>query len=55
MCGLAVPARGAAGETIAAINVSLPTGQFTCESAVAQFLGELRLTASRLRASAAPR
>jgi IclR family pca regulon transcriptional regulator len=51
ICGLAVPVRDRGGATIAALNVSLPAGQFTQEQAVAQFLGELRVTASRLRAS----
>jgi IclR family transcriptional regulator, pca regulon regulatory protein len=52
ICGLAVPVRNQAGDTIAAINVSLPTGQFDCDGAVAQFLAELRMAASRLRAAA---
>ncbi|MCY1545448.1 beta-ketoadipate pathway transcriptional regulator, PcaR/PcaU/PobR family [compost metagenome] len=50
ICGLAIPVRNKEGETIAAINVSLPTGQFTSETAAEQFLPELRLAASRLRA-----
>ena len=36
---------------IAALNVSLPSGEFTQEQAVERFLGELRVAASRLRAS----
>lgn len=52
ICGLAVPVRNRDGETIAAINVSLTTGEFTCADAVAQFLPTLRLAASRLRAAA---
>lgn len=51
ICGLAVPVRNAEGDTIAAINVSLPTGIFTRERALAEFLSGLRLAASRLRAS----
>jgi hypothetical protein len=34
------------------LNVSLQAGEFTKEEAVRQFLGELRVAASRLRASA---
>lgn len=49
--GLAVPVRDRAGAVIAGLNVSLPAGDFTREQALEQFLGELRLTASRLRAS----
>jgi IclR family pca regulon transcriptional regulator len=52
ICGLAVPVRDRAGETIAALNVSLASGEFTQEKAVEQFLGELRTTAARLRAAA---
>ncbi|MCC7225333.1 MAG: helix-turn-helix domain-containing protein [Burkholderiaceae bacterium] len=51
ICGLAVPVRDRAGATIAALNVSLPSGEFTQERAVERFLGELRVAASRLRAS----
>jgi len=51
ICGLAVPVRDQQGATIAALNVSLPSGQFTCEMAVTSFLPELRLAASRLRAA----
>ncbi|MCC6246260.1 MAG: helix-turn-helix domain-containing protein [Rubrivivax sp.] len=51
ICGLAVPVRDRSGATIAALNVSLPSGAFTQEQAVERFLGELRLAASRLRAS----
>lgn len=53
ICGLAVPVRDQDGETIAAINVSLPSGEFDCPMAVAQFLPGLRLAASRLRAAVA--
>lgn len=51
ICGLAVPVRDQEGETIAAVNVSLPAGHFTCDSASALFLPDLRLAASRLRAT----
>lgn len=51
ICGLAVPVRDRDGETLAAINVSLRSGEFTCERAVGEFLSDLRLTASRLRAA----
>jgi IclR family pca regulon transcriptional regulator len=52
ICGLAVPLRDRAGNTIAALNVSLASGEFTRQQALRQFLPELRITASRLRASA---
>jgi IclR family pca regulon transcriptional regulator len=51
ICGLAVPVRDKDGQTIAAVNVSLPTGQFDEETAVQQYLGELRHAASQLRAA----
>ncbi len=51
ICGLAVPVRDRHGSTIAALNVSLPSGEFTRTTAIEQFLGELRNTAARLRAS----
>ena len=51
ICGLAVPVRDRDGMTVAAMNVSLATGDFTAKEAVAQFLGELRVAASRLRAT----
>jgi Transcriptional regulator len=51
ICGLAVPVRDRSGATIAALNVSLPSGDFTQHQAVERFLGELRVAASRLRAS----
>ncbi len=50
ICGLAVPVRNQEGQIIAALNVSLLSGEFTEEQAVAQFLPTLKLTASRLRA-----
>ena len=51
ICGLAVPVRDRSGATIAALNVSLPSGEFTQQQAVERFLGEVRVAASRLRAS----
>jgi IclR family pca regulon transcriptional regulator len=51
ICGLAVPVRDRSGATIAALNVSLPSGEFTKQQAVERFSGELRVAASRLRAS----
>ena len=51
ICGLAVPVRDLDGATMAALNVSLPAGAFTQQQAVDRFLGDLRVTASRLRAS----
>ncbi|MDB5797278.1 MAG: bacterial transcriptional regulator family protein 39 [Paucimonas sp.] len=52
ICGLAVPVRDQAGNILAAINVSLVTGSYDEAAAVAAFLPELRLAASRLRAGA---
>jgi IclR family pca regulon transcriptional regulator len=52
IAGLAVPVRDQDGETIAALNVSLPSGEFTCDDALARFLPDLRQAASRLRAAA---
>jgi len=51
ICGLAVPVRNRQGETIAAINVSLTSGEFNCEDAASLFLPGLRLAAARLRAA----
>lgn len=51
ICGLAVPVRDKDGQTIAAVNVSLPTGQFDQETAIQQYLAELRHAASQLRAA----
>ena len=51
ICGLAVPVRDRSGAIIAALNVSLPSGEFTQHQAVESFLGELRVAASSLRAS----
>lgn len=51
ICGLAVPVRNQEGEAIAAVNVSLTSGEFSRDGAVTQFLPSLRLAASRLRAA----
>jgi IclR family transcriptional regulator, pca regulon regulatory protein len=51
ICGLAVPVKDRTGATVAALNVSLPSGEFTRQQAVERFLGELRVASSRLRAS----
>ena len=51
ICGLAVPVKDRSGATVAALNVSLPSGEFTQAQAVEKFLSELRVAASRLRAS----
>jgi len=48
--GLAVPIRDREGQVIAALNVSLILGEFTEETATAEFLPLLKLAASRLRA-----
>lgn len=52
ICGLAVPVRDKDGVAIAAVNVSLRSGEFTQKTAVQQFLGDLRQAASQLRAAA---
>ncbi|MBF5007242.1 IclR family transcriptional regulator domain-containing protein [Diaphorobacter caeni] len=49
ICGLAVPIRGHGGEIVAAINVSLISGEFTEEQARSEFLPLLKLAASRLK------
>lgn len=51
ICGLAVPVRDRTGATVAALNISLQSGEFTQQQALESFLGELRVAASRLRAS----
>lgn len=51
ICGLAVPVRNQEGDTVAAINVSLPTGQFTEEEAIKLYLAKLRQAASQIRAA----
>ena len=53
ICGLAVPVRDAQGAVVAAVNVSLISGEFDQPQAVANFLPLLRLAASRLRAGPA--
>ena len=52
ICGLAVPVRDKDGTAIAAVNVSLRSGEFTQKSAIQNFLGDLRQAASQLRGSA---
>lgn len=49
ICGLAVPIRGPGGLIVAAINVSLISGEFSEEQAKAEFLPLLKLAASRLK------
>lgn len=49
--GLAVPVRDSDGEVVAAINVSLPAAEYGHDDAVAEFLSDLQLTASRIRSS----
>jgi IclR family pca regulon transcriptional regulator len=51
ICGLAVAVRDREGATIAALNVSLTAGEFSQQMAIERFLPELRVAASRLRAS----
>jgi len=51
ICGLAVPIRDSEGKTVAAINVSLPTGTYSEASACERFLLPLRQTASKIRAA----
>ena len=53
IAGLAVPVRDMAGHIIAAVNVSLPAGEFDRDDAVDRFLPALRHTAARIRASTA--
>lgn len=50
ICGLAVPVRDAQGATVAAVNVSLLSGEYSEAQAVAEFLPRLKLAASQLRA-----
>ncbi len=49
ICGIAVPIRDADGATVAAINVSLPSGQFSETSAARAFLAPLRQAAAQIR------
>ncbi|MCS6762928.1 MAG: helix-turn-helix domain-containing protein [Candidatus Protistobacter heckmanni] len=51
ICGLAVPIRDGDGAIVAAINISLPSGSYTEDSAREQFLTPLRQTASQIRVS----
>jgi len=51
ICGIATPIRNAAGVTVAAINVSLPSGLFTEATACEQFLLPLRQAASQIRSA----
>ncbi|MCP3937757.1 MAG: helix-turn-helix domain-containing protein [Actinomycetia bacterium] len=51
IAGLAVPVRGLNGSVLAAINISLPSGDLTPEAAIEHFLPPLQLAASRIRAS----
>lgn len=51
ICGLAVPVRDRNGDTVAALNVSLQSGEFTQQEAQQRFIGDLRMAASHLRAS----
>jgi IclR family pca regulon transcriptional regulator len=51
ICGLSVPIRDGQGAVVAAVNVSLISGEFTQQQAVDTFLPLLKLAASRLRAS----
>lgn len=50
ICGLSVPIRDQSGEIVAAINVSLLSGDFSEKQAVAEFLPMLKLSASQFRA-----
>lgn len=50
ICGLAVPVRDQEGVVVAAVNVSLLSGEYSEQQAVAEFLPKLKLTASQLRA-----
>jgi len=52
ICGLAVPVRDQEGNVIAAMNVSLLSGEFTKEQAKSEFLSPLKVAASQLRARA---
>ncbi|MFZ9433623.1 MAG: helix-turn-helix domain-containing protein [Burkholderiaceae bacterium] len=51
ICGLAVPVREQDGSVVAALNVSLISGQYSEETAVAKYLPLLRLATSRLRSA----
>ncbi|MFT0545911.1 IclR family transcriptional regulator C-terminal domain-containing protein [Allopusillimonas ginsengisoli] len=51
ICGLAVTIKDLDGKALAAINVSLPSGQITEEEAVEKYLIPLRATASNIRSA----
>ncbi len=51
ICGLAVAVKDLEGRALAAINVSLPSGQITEAEAVEKYLGALRSTASNIRSA----
>ena len=51
ICGLAVPVRERDGSVVAAVNVSLISGQYSEDKAVAEYLPLLRLATSRLRSA----
>lgn len=52
IAGIAVPVRNMAGDVVAAVNISLPSGEYTEAGAVAEFLPALQHSAARIRASA---
>jgi IclR family transcriptional regulator, pca regulon regulatory protein len=51
ICGIAVPVRDRDGGVVAAVNVSLQSGQWTEKKAAARFLGPLRQAAARIRSA----
>jgi IclR family pca regulon transcriptional regulator len=51
ICGVAVPIRGAGGDVVAAINISLQAGEATEQQAVAAFVEPLRQAAARIRST----
>jgi len=51
ICGIAVPVRDGEGRIVAAINVSLQSGQWTEKKATARFLAPLRQAAARIRSA----
>jgi len=51
ICGLAVTVKNLEGQALAAINVSLPSGQITEEQAVKEYLVLLRSAASNIRSA----
>jgi len=52
VCGLSVPVRSSAGETVAALSVNLLAGEVTEARAVRELLRPLRVAAEQLRAMA---